>query len=129
MPQHARRLKIRRKDLRKPDEFETLTGQALAWAGEHPAVVYGVLAVAIVVLVGSLAVGRWRAARNEAAAVAFRSAQGRFNATRTRPSAAWPPSTAPTRSPGRAIRPPPPPPTANTSPARPTSTTSARRRW
>ena len=79
MPQHARRLKIRRKDLRKPDEFETLTGQALAWAGEHPAVVYGVLAVAIVVLVGSLAVGRWRASRNEAAAVAFRSAQARFD--------------------------------------------------
>src|SRR3989454_5290904 len=79
MPQHARRLKIRRNDLRKPDEFETLTGQALAWAGEHPAVVYGVLAVAIVVLVGSLAVGRWRASRNEAAAVAFRSAQARFD--------------------------------------------------
>src|SRR5437773_8300658 len=31
MPRHARRLKIRRKDLRKPDEFETLTGQAVAF--------------------------------------------------------------------------------------------------
>ena len=78
MPRHARRLKIRRKDLRKPDEFETLTGQALTWAGEHLPVVYGLLAVAVVALVASLAVGRWRASRNEAAAVAFRAAQGRF---------------------------------------------------
>src|SRR2546422_1363245 len=79
MPQHARRLKIRRKDLRKPDEFETLTGYAVAWAGEHRPVVYGVLAVAVVVLAGSLAIGRWRASRNDAAAVAFRSAQARFD--------------------------------------------------
>src|SRR5439155_11798383 len=78
MPQHARRLKIRRKDLRKPDEFETLTGQAVAWADEHRPVVYAVLAVAAVVLAGSLAMGRWRASRNDAAAVAFRSAQARF---------------------------------------------------
>jgi len=79
MPRHARRLKIRRKDLRKPDEFETLTGQAVAWADEHRPVVYGVLAVAVVVLAGSLAIGRWRASRNDAAAVAFRSAQESFD--------------------------------------------------
>ncbi len=79
MPRHARRLKIRRKDLRKPDEFETLTGQAVAWADEHRPVVYAVLAVAVVVLVGSLAIGRWRASRNDAAAVAFRSARESFD--------------------------------------------------
>src|SRR3989442_11585718 len=79
MPRHARRLKIRRKDLRKPDEFETLTGQAVAWADEHRPVVYGVLAVAVVVLAGSLAIGRWRASRDDAAAVAFRSPQARFD--------------------------------------------------
>src|SRR5438876_8615463 len=79
MPRHARRLKIRRKDHRKPDEFETLTGQAVAWADEHRPVVYAVLAVAVVVLAGSLAIGRWRASRNDAAAVAFRSAQARFD--------------------------------------------------
>src|SRR5438874_5673996 len=78
MPRHARRLKIRRKDLRKPDEFETLTVQALTRAGEHLPVVCCFLAVAVVALVASLAVGRWRASRNEAAAVAFRAAQGRF---------------------------------------------------
>src|SRR2546426_11023147 len=71
MPRHARRLKIRRKDLRKPDEFETLTGQAVAGAAEHRPVVYGVLAVAVVVLAGSLAIGRWRASRGDAAAGAF----------------------------------------------------------
>src|SRR5256885_484026 len=37
MPQHARRLKIRRKDLRKPDEFETPTGPAPAWQGDQAA--------------------------------------------------------------------------------------------
>ena len=37
MPQHAKRIKVRRKDLRKPDEFETLTGQALDWADDHRA--------------------------------------------------------------------------------------------
>lgn len=79
MPRHARRLKIRRKDLRKPDEFETLTGQALTWAGEHRPVVYGVLAVAVVVLTSSLVIARWHASRNEAAAVAFRSAQARLD--------------------------------------------------
>src|SRR2546430_16922887 len=79
MPRHAGRLKIRRKDLRKPDEFETLTGQAVAWADAHRRVVYGVLAVAVVVLAGSLAIGRWRASRNDAAAVAFRSAQESFD--------------------------------------------------
>jgi len=78
MPQHARRLKIRRKDLRKPDEFETLTGQVVAWADEHRPVAYGVLALAVAVLAGSLAIGRWRASRNDAAAIAFRSAQARF---------------------------------------------------
>src|SRR6266516_6199621 len=79
MPRHARRLKIRRKDLRKPDEFETLTGQAVAWADEHRPVGYGLVALAVVVLVASLAVGRWRTSRNEAAAVAFRSAQESFD--------------------------------------------------
>src|SRR3989442_5874049 len=79
MPRHARRLKIRRKDLRKPDEFETLTGQAVAWADEHRPVVYAVLAVAVVVPARSLAIGPWRASRNDAAAVALGSAHAPFD--------------------------------------------------
>jgi tetratricopeptide (TPR) repeat protein len=80
MPQHARRLKIRRKDLRKPDEFETLTGQVLAWVEGHQPIVYGVVAVVVLVAIGVVAIGRWRASSNQAAAVAFRSAQAGFQA-------------------------------------------------
>src|SRR5206468_715880 len=47
MPQHARRLKVRRKDLRKPDEFETLTGQAVDWAQQNRPVVFAVAGAAI----------------------------------------------------------------------------------
>jgi tetratricopeptide (TPR) repeat protein len=74
MPQHAKRTKIRRKDLRQPDEFETLTGQALAWIETHRGLLLGaagaVLAVALVVL----AVNRARTSRNEAAAADFNAA-------------------------------------------------------
>ena len=43
MAQSAKRVKIRRKDLRGPDEFETLTGETLAWAQGHrtPLIVAG----------------------------------------------------------------------------------------
>jgi hypothetical protein len=80
MPQHAKRIKVRRKDLRKPDEFETLTGQALDWADEHRTLVGGIaVAVALVALLW-LGVGRWRASRNEAAGIAFRAAHTTFTA-------------------------------------------------
>jgi tetratricopeptide (TPR) repeat protein len=78
MPQHARRLKVRRKDLRKPDEFETLTGQAVDWAQENRPIVFAVAGVAILVAIVALGVGRWRSGRNDAAATAFRAAQARF---------------------------------------------------
>jgi tetratricopeptide (TPR) repeat protein len=82
MPQHVKRIKIRRKDLRKPDEFETLTGQAVDWADRHRPLVIGVAAGAIVVALIAFAVGRWRAGQNEAAAVAFRAAHAQFDAGR-----------------------------------------------
>src|SRR5581483_7024743 len=80
MPQHARRIKIRRKDLRKPDEFETLTGQVVDWATANRPLVIGATAVVVVILLGMLAIGRWRASRDEAAGVAFRSAHELFDA-------------------------------------------------
>ena len=49
MPQHAKRIKVRRKDLRKPDEFETLTGQALDWADEHRSLVGGIAGTVVLV--------------------------------------------------------------------------------
>jgi tetratricopeptide (TPR) repeat protein len=82
MPQHTKRVKIRRKDLRKPDEFETLTGQAVDWAGRHRPLVLGLAGAVVAVALIGLAVGRWRAGRSEAAAVAFRSAQSQFDAAR-----------------------------------------------
>ena len=82
MPQHTKRIKIRRKDLRKPDEFETLTGQAVDWAQAHRSLVIGVAAGLIAVALLALAVGRWRAGQAEAAAVAFRVAQAQFDAGR-----------------------------------------------
>ena len=78
MPQHAKRLKVRRKDLRKPDEFETLTGQAVDWAQAHRPLVGGVVVAALVAAVIALGVGRWRSSRDEAAAAAFNLAQATF---------------------------------------------------
>jgi len=80
MPQHAKRLKVRRKDLRKPDEFETLTGQAVDWAQTHRSFVIGAGAVVVAVALVALGVGRWRASRNESAAIAFATAQASFEA-------------------------------------------------
>ena len=31
----AEKVRLRRKDIKRPDEFITLTGQALAWGREH----------------------------------------------------------------------------------------------
>jgi len=87
MPQHTKRIKIRRKDLRKPDEFETLTGQALDWAEKHRALVLGVAGALVLVALAGLAIARWRAGRSEAAAVAFRAAQSQFDAARYRDAA------------------------------------------
>jgi tetratricopeptide (TPR) repeat protein len=78
MPQHARRLKVRRKDLRKPDEFETLTGQVVDWAQENRPVVVVVAVVAVVAALVALGVARWRSNRNEAAATMFVNAQAAF---------------------------------------------------
>src|SRR5262245_25572061 len=79
MPQHARRLKVRRKDLRKPDEFETLTGQAVDWAQQNRPIVFAVAGVAILAALIALVVGRWRNSRNESAATMFLNAQAAFS--------------------------------------------------
>jgi tetratricopeptide (TPR) repeat protein len=80
MPQHAKRVKIRRKDLRQPDEFETVTGQLVDWADNHrPALLAGAIAVALIAI-GFLGVNRWRASENAAAASDFRAAHALFDA-------------------------------------------------
>jgi hypothetical protein len=74
MPQHAKRVKIRRKDLRQPDEFETLTGQALEWADQHRQLLYGVAGAVLVIVLIVFAVNRARTSRNESAATDFNAA-------------------------------------------------------
>ena len=78
MPQHAKRLKVRRKDLRKPDEFETLTGQAVDWADANRSLV-GAIAVGILVIAAiALGIARWRASRDATASADFQAARARF---------------------------------------------------
>jgi tetratricopeptide (TPR) repeat protein len=80
MPQHAKRLKVRRKDLRKPDEFETLTGQVVDWADANRSLV-GAIAIGILVIAAiAIGVGRWRAGRDAAASAEFQAAHARFAA-------------------------------------------------
>ena len=81
MPQHAKRLKVRRKDLRKPDEFETLTGQAVDWADANRSLV-GAIAIGILVIAAiAIGVARWRASRDAAASADFQAAHARFAAS------------------------------------------------
>jgi len=72
--------KIRRKDLRQPDEFESVIGQAWSWVQDHLQLAVGAGAVVLVVALGVALVGRSRVARNDAAAAAFRTAQVSFQA-------------------------------------------------
>jgi predicted Zn-dependent protease len=80
MPQHTKRVKIRRKDLKKPDEFETLTGQALAWAEENTRLLLGILGAALAVAAVVVLVNRIGASRNASAAEGFRRAKVTFDA-------------------------------------------------
>ena len=80
MPQHTKRSRFRRKDLRQPDEFETLTGRALAWARDRQQIVLGVLAAAAAVALVALVVSRVGASRAAAAGDAFRGAYATFQA-------------------------------------------------
>ena len=88
MPQHAKRIKIRRKDLRQPDEFETLTGQAVEWADTHRNLLWGALGVVVAIALVVLIVNRTRASRNEAAAADFNTAHAQFTAEKYEEAAA-----------------------------------------
>ena len=82
MAEHTKPPKIRRKDLRQPDEFETLTGQALDFARTHRTAVVTVTGVLVAVGVAAVAFAQWRASQSEAAAVAFWGAHEAFAAKR-----------------------------------------------
>ena len=78
MAESAKKVKIRRKDLRGPDEFETLTGETFVWAQHHQTalIVAGVAALAIAV--GLILVSRSRAARVQEADLQFQQAQAQL---------------------------------------------------
>jgi tetratricopeptide (TPR) repeat protein len=88
MPQHAKRIKIRRKALRQPDEFETLTARAVEWAETNRQLVIGAVAALLVVALAGFLFGRYRAGRTERAAVAFQQAHDIFGAGGKFPEAA-----------------------------------------
>ena len=56
----AEKVRLRRKDIKRPDEFHTLTSQAVAWAKEHQQLATwgGVAAIAIIVAIGIAAAYR-----------------------------------------------------------------------
>ena len=82
MAQHAKRLKIRRKDLRQPDEFETLTAQALSWAEDNRGIVVAVVSAVVALALVMIVLGRVRTTRNETAAGLFRTAHEAFAASK-----------------------------------------------
>jgi hypothetical protein len=76
------RVKIDRKALRQPDEFQALTTQAAEWAQRHQSTL---VAVGVALVVIALAAGGftwWRGRQNEAASIRFRSAHQAFEAAR-----------------------------------------------
>ena len=78
MPRHTKRIKIDRKALKQPDEFQTLTSQAGEWAAAHQMLLAGVAGAILVVAGASFAMGRYRTAQNDAAAAQFRTAHETF---------------------------------------------------
>ena len=80
MPQHVKRIKIDRKALRQPDEFQTLSTQAAEWVRTHQPIAYGVLGAAVALMLIVVLVGRVRTSHVQAAALDFRAAHALFDA-------------------------------------------------
>jgi hypothetical protein len=78
----AERIKLNRKALREPDEFQTLTGQVAAWAQANTTMLVA-LATAVLA-VGAVAggVSWYRTRRADAAAAQFRTADEEFQGGR-----------------------------------------------
>ncbi len=72
----ATRARISRKALHRPDEFQTIASQVLAWGQGHRAIVLGATAGLLGAAAVALGLARAQSTRAEAAAIAFSSAQG-----------------------------------------------------
>jgi predicted negative regulator of RcsB-dependent stress response len=84
----VQRIKLDRKTLREPDEFQTLTSQAAEWGRRHrtalTAIALGIVALALL----TAGLGWWRSRQATAAAVRFQSAYDDFQAKRYAEAAA-----------------------------------------
>jgi tetratricopeptide (TPR) repeat protein len=78
----AERIKLNRKALREPDEFQTLTSQVAAWAQANRTALVAVAAAAVVIAAVGAGVSWYRARQAAAAAVRFQSAHDEFQASR-----------------------------------------------
>src|SRR5438128_11503932 len=74
----AERIKLNRKALREPDEFQTLTGQVAAWAQANTTMLVGIAAAVLAVGAVAGGVSWYRARRADAAAAQFRTADAQF---------------------------------------------------
>jgi tetratricopeptide (TPR) repeat protein len=86
MARPAARVKINRKALREPDEFQTLTGQVAAWAQAHRNLLAGATAALLAVATVALGVGWYRTRQAAAAGARFQSALEDFEAARFAPA-------------------------------------------
>ena len=80
MPPSAERIKLNRKALREPDEFQTLTGQVAAWAQANASWLVGLAVAALVIGAVAGGIGWYRAQRAGAAATQFASAHDELQA-------------------------------------------------
>lgn len=78
----SERVKIDRKALKQPDEFQTLTTQAAAWAEQHQTTLIAVAIGLVVLALAAGGIGWWRARQAEAASIRFRAAHQAFEASR-----------------------------------------------
>jgi tetratricopeptide (TPR) repeat protein len=78
----AQRIKLDRKALREPDEFQSLTSQAAAWAQANRTALIAAAVAAVAIAAVAAGVGWYRARQAAAAAIRFQSAHDEFQAGR-----------------------------------------------
>ena len=82
MARPAARVKINRKALREPDEFQTLTQQAGEWAQGHRNLLMGIGAAVLGVAAVALGIGWYRSHQSAAAGAQFQAALNDFEGAR-----------------------------------------------
>jgi tetratricopeptide (TPR) repeat protein len=86
MARPAARVKINRKALREPDEFQTLTQQAGEWARGHRNLLMGVGAAVLGITAVALGIGWYRSHQVAAAGTQFQAALNDFEGARFAPA-------------------------------------------